>query len=304
MCARCSMAVWILAAITILPSVAGAEPMPAVVTEVVEGDLLRIEYGGVTNEIRLYGVDCPEVGQPFSEEAKQFVIKKALKQEVTVDVLATDNLDKSVATVRLPDGTNLNQALIAAGLAWCDRENAANDRTLNNLNAKAITEQVGLWKDAVALSPRDYRESHALPQFTYTTAPKPRTEPEPAAKEEPKSISAKGNEVYKGGFSVDASTIQFDQNIDISAMLMQHTPTIATDANGSPLGLTAPGIASIPYAAQLGFQDGDIVTAVNGESIRDLGQLLGLMDRFKNAKSLNINILRGGQPTTVTISLP
>lgn len=303
MCARSSKVAWLLSAGAILLSAAGAEPIPAVVTAVAAGDLLSVEYNGNTTEIRLYGVDCPEAGQPFSDEAKQFVTKKAFKQEVTVDVLTTDNLGKSVATVRLPDGTDLSQALVAAGLAWCDRENAANDRTLNNLNAKAITEQAGLWKDAVALSPRDYRESHGMPQFTYSVAPKPRALPEPAP-EEPKSISAKGNEVYKGGFSIDASTIQFDQNVDVSSLLMQHTPTIATDANGNPLGLTAPGISSIPYAGQLGFQDGDIVTAVNGEPIRDLSQLLSLVDRFKNAKSLNINVLRGGRPTTVTISLP
>jgi hypothetical protein len=35
-----------------------------------------------------------------------------------------------------------------------------------------------------------------------------------------------------------------------------------------------------------------------------MGQLYGMYDKFKNAKSLNVSVIRNGRPSNITINLP
>jgi len=286
------------------------ERITAAVTAVPEGGVLIVKHDGKAKDLRLYGLDCPESGQPHAEEARQFVSERVLTKEVALDILTTDNQGKAVATVFQANGVNLNHALVRAGLAWWDREHAPKDRELRRRNAKAIEEGVGLWSETVPLAPWDYRQSHGLPQFDYSIEAPPASESQPeraqAENEQPRSISAKGNAVYRSNFTVDAGAIAFDNAIDPGQFLMRHKPSLATDANGNVLGLAVANIAGIEGATALGFRDGDIVAAVNGTPITSEAQVLGLIRQFGNAKQrqIRVDVLRGGQPATITINVP
>lgn len=54
---------------------------------------------------------------------------------------------------------------------------------------------------------------------------------------------------------------------------------------------------------QLGLRAGDIVTAVNGQALDSPQAAMGLMNELQDAQQVELTIRRGGQQTTVTLSL-
>ncbi len=281
------------------------------VIEVLEGDSFVAQTTGdnsQTMKIRIYGVDSPEEGQNFYTEAKQFLKEKIGDKEVDIEILTTDNLDYRVCNVLTEDGENISEILIKEGYAWWDDENAKDALTLKKLCAEAIREKKGLWADTSPLSPRDYRKSKGLTQISYKTEKK--VEEKKESEKEKTVLKAKGNEVYTGTFSstvpvIDASKINFnDTKIDPQQLLMKHTPTVARDETGKPIGLAVPNINQIPYANAFGFQDGDIISSVNGYPITDFSQALPLYEKLKGVKELNVQIIRGGKPINIPIRLP
>ena len=87
-------------------------------------------------------------------------------------------------------------------------------------------------------------------------------------------------------------------------LLVQHMPSIAKDASGKPIGMAIPNISTIPYAPQLGFKDGDIISNVNGLPVQDPAQIMQMAPQFKDVKQFSVQVLRNGQPVTLTINVP
>jgi len=280
------------------------ESLTATVTEVVSPDRLRVDAQGVVRDIRLYGVDCPEEGQPHHTEALAYVKEKALNKEVTVEILTQDSLGIDVARVILPGYVNLNHSLLSKGLGWWDEPNTPEDGVLKRYSATALVEEIGLWADAAPLAPWDYRKSHDGEEYTYSLAKEEAAAPEESADDETPMLSASGKGRYvekENHFS--AQNLNIDPaSLDINNLLVKHQPRMATDANGNTLGLTANAIHEIPGAAQLGFQEGDIISGLNGESITNIAQVYGLVEKNRNAKQFQVNVVRGGRPITLTIT--
>ncbi len=285
------------------------------VQEVIEGDLLVVKFEGSDEpeKIRIYGIDAPEEGQNFYNESKKFLGDAINGKDVRLDILAEDNQGFKVAKVYVSDGEeSIGKIIVKEGYAWWDEENAKEEAELKKLCAEAIREKKGLWSDSSPLAPWDYRKSKGLPEVKYTVEAKSKKQEVKEEKsEEGKVLKAKGNEVYKGTYSssgqpyIDVSKIQFDtKNIDPNQLLMNHMPTVATDSAGNPIGLAVPNISQIPYATMLGFQDGDIITSVNGIPIRDFSQIMPLYEQLKGVKELSVQVLRGGQPITLYFRLP
>lgn len=297
----CSVALLLTAATNAFAS----EPYTVTVVSVENGDVLMVNHEGKAESIRIYGVDCPEPGQGFAAEAQKQVTEKVAGKSVRVEPLIQDNQGKTVAHVILEGESSLGESLIATGLAWWDKPNTPEDRKLRGLNAKAIIARVGLWSGPAPLSPWDYRRSHGLPEVVYTLTPpeKPQEDTPPAEAPVP-TLKAKGNASASAPPSVPVPGLNLGVNQDYGQLMMRHQPRLARGANGEVLGMTASNVAAIPFATQLGFQEGDIATAVNGVPLRNPAEILGLIDRFKNTKTFKVDIIRGGNPTTITIDAP
>src|ERR1039457_5159461 len=95
-----------------------AEDFAGKVVSITDGDTIRVMHNGVSERIRLWGIDCPESKQAFGTRAKQFTGDLAFGQTVTVKVRDIDRYKRTVAEIILPDGRNLNRELVRAGLAW------------------------------------------------------------------------------------------------------------------------------------------------------------------------------------------
>lgn len=69
-------------------------------------------------KVRLYGIDCPEKGQNFSEKAKQYSSSCIFGKEITVIEKDIDRYGRIVGIAMVNDTISLNELLLANGFAW------------------------------------------------------------------------------------------------------------------------------------------------------------------------------------------
>ena len=89
------------------------------IVRIVDGDTLTIlDSTNQQIKIRLYGIDCPEHGQDFSNVAKRFTSDLCFSQIAKVEVRDIDRNGRTVGIVWVHDSINVNLELLKAGLAW------------------------------------------------------------------------------------------------------------------------------------------------------------------------------------------
>jgi endonuclease YncB( thermonuclease family) len=154
----------LLALVVAIPSVLYAETFSGQVVGVIDGDTIDVLHNGQAERIRLNGIDCPEKGQPFGKKAKQFTSSLVFGKQVMVKTLRRDIHGRMVADVPFPDGTNLSQELVKAGLAWWYKQYARHDETLAQLEGEAREAKRGLWSDPNPIPPWEVR--HPKPRST------------------------------------------------------------------------------------------------------------------------------------------
>jgi micrococcal nuclease len=134
--------------------------------QIIQGKVIGIHDGdsitllldnNVQLKVRLEGIDCPEKKQDFGTKAKQFTSDLAFSKTVTVHKTGEDRFGRTLGYVILPDNTNLNEALLKAGLAWHFIK--YNDSPgLSQLEAEARSQRVGLWQMHNPIAPWDFRK--------------------------------------------------------------------------------------------------------------------------------------------------
>ena len=99
-----------------LPAETSTNVSPISVTEVSDGDTFKLSDG---KTFRLYGVNAPEVKEPYFEEAKAFTENLVLGKEISFEQETNYKVDKfgrELGYVFI-DGVNLNIELVKNGLA-------------------------------------------------------------------------------------------------------------------------------------------------------------------------------------------
>ncbi|MCJ8336686.1 MAG: thermonuclease family protein, partial [Epibacterium sp.] len=80
---------------------------------VVDGDTVKIEK----TQIRLFGVDAPELEHPFGKKAKWALHGLCKGQTIRAEVIEEDAYGRTVAKCTLPDGRDLSAEMVKQGLA-------------------------------------------------------------------------------------------------------------------------------------------------------------------------------------------
>jgi endonuclease YncB( thermonuclease family) len=149
--------------LTFFPVSALAAPsFPARVVSIQDGDTITVLTEDKRQvRIRLYGIDCPEKGQPYGNRARQATAEAVHGKDVDVRQIDTDRYGRTVAMVSVQGGDTLNAMLVRAGLAWvyekfCTRADPC-DR-LRELERAARARKAGLWKDGSAVEPWVWRK--------------------------------------------------------------------------------------------------------------------------------------------------
>lgn len=145
----------IFAAISLLPC--ASQAWTAKVLDVADGDIISVLHNGRTEAVRLYGIDCPEPGQPFCYEARRFTVKVADGRTVHVSPTGTDSEGRTLAWV-YAGWLNLNLELVKNGFAWHD-ERYSPDSEFEEAELGARRTRAGLWKDVSPVPPWDFRQT-------------------------------------------------------------------------------------------------------------------------------------------------
>ena len=128
------------------------------VIAVKDGDTMDLFRNGQTIKVRLYGVDSPEKTQAYGQKAKDFASQLAFGKQVKLIEHNKDRYGRTVGTIILPDGRNLNEELVKNGFAWHYKE-YSKDKNLENLEADARRYKRGLWQDPNPTPPWDFRKN-------------------------------------------------------------------------------------------------------------------------------------------------
>ncbi len=130
------------------------------VVGIADGDTITVLKSKTLKDvkIRLYGIDTPEKGQPFSRRAKQFASKMVYGKVVEVKGMATDRHGITVAMI-YADKTLLNEELVKAGLAWVYWKHCHHPicESWKNFQLAAKFDKRGLWADADRIPPWEFR---------------------------------------------------------------------------------------------------------------------------------------------------
>lgn len=128
------------------------------VVGVTDGDTITVLVDRQPVKVRLDGIDCPEKLQAFGTKAKQLTSDLAFGKQVTIKVVGKDRYKRVIGIVGLPDGKNLNQEIVAAGLAWWYRKYAPKNRALEDLEKAARIARRGLWAEPNPVPPWAWRK--------------------------------------------------------------------------------------------------------------------------------------------------
>ena len=155
----------ILIAVYAYPTWATAKFRPisewqGVVTHVADGDTLfvRPASGGQPVKIRIDGMDAPEICQAYGQASRLALHNRVMGQPVKVDTRRHDNYGRVLARISLQQA-DVGEWMVRQGHAWSYRfRRDAGPYAVEEAQAK--TAQRGLFADAQALQPRDFRKRH------------------------------------------------------------------------------------------------------------------------------------------------
>jgi micrococcal nuclease len=131
----------------------GAFTQRGVVTEVVDGDTVRVRLlNGTSERVRLIGIDAAERGACFAAQAtaraRQLVLSKpvVLRGDATQDT--RDRYGRLLAYVWIPGGRDLGYQLVAGGFAkvYVYRDAFQRLAAYRNAENKARSAPAGAWK--------------------------------------------------------------------------------------------------------------------------------------------------------------
>lgn len=153
-------------ALVVVPGLAWAD-FDGRVVRVSDGDTVNVlrEHADGSKEqvrVRLASIDAPERRQAFGTRSRQLLAELVFDRTVRVEEQGRDRYGRVIGVLHV-DGSNANQAMVRAGLAWAYRQ-YLNDSTMVRLETGAKRARRGLWADADAMAPWEFRRAETARQ--------------------------------------------------------------------------------------------------------------------------------------------
>lgn len=121
-----------------------SETISARVSYVYDGDTVTLTSEKTKTKIRLYGIDAPEIAQPYGKESRNHLRKKILYKNVEVKVNGKDRYKRTIGTIFL-DGENINLWMIKSGFAWHYKQ-YCKDKVFAIAERNAKNKKIEMWK--------------------------------------------------------------------------------------------------------------------------------------------------------------
>ncbi len=138
-----------------------SEEIKGKVTSVIDGNTIEITLNsGEKYKVLLHGIDCPDLGQNFAENARTLLQKLLLNKNVTIVVRGKDRMGNRLGDIRVEGVPDPKRELIRTGLAWTTEQNDE----LESLKEHARVQGLGLWSDANPTPPWIFRRQQSMLQ--------------------------------------------------------------------------------------------------------------------------------------------
>ena len=143
-----------------LPVAAHARSFNGVVSHVTDGDSLwvRPASGATPVEVRLQGIDAPEICQAFGRQARDALASRVLHRRVVVSTRARDGFQRTLGQVTV-EGQDVGAWMVGGGYAW-SYHFKRNRGPYAAAEDRARSARLGLWRDGAPLEPRTFRKRH------------------------------------------------------------------------------------------------------------------------------------------------
>lgn len=143
------------------------------VVEVKSGDVITIYNLNRPVQIRLLGIDAPELDQAFGDVARKHLAYLVHDKSVLVDYTGIA-ADSSLTGRVLLNNADIGAQMVRDGAAWFDSRNqdrlSSNDREVYQLSQQAArSERRGLWKAENPIAPWEFVKAEALKKNPYAS---------------------------------------------------------------------------------------------------------------------------------------
>jgi endonuclease YncB( thermonuclease family) len=137
--------------------------MTGKVVQVFDGDTLTLEEPKKKQlKLRLFGIDAPEIHQPFGKKAKEALADKVSGKTVRVEIMEMGRTGHAIGKVFF-DRRHINMEMVKEGFAW-DEVHFDKGREYVNAEIEAKSKGRGLWADAKAIPPWEFRRQNPDPE--------------------------------------------------------------------------------------------------------------------------------------------
>lgn len=119
-----------------------------------DGDTITILQNKQQIKVRLFGIDAPELKQPYGKKSKQFLANLIAGEVVEVEENGKDRYKRTIGTIYL-NGADINAQMVANGYAWAYRKFS---KKYAPQESKAKKQGLGLWRDKEPIPPWEWRK--------------------------------------------------------------------------------------------------------------------------------------------------
>lgn len=128
------------------------------VLDILDGDTFTGLYKNKRIRIRLYGIDAPELNQPYGLNSRQILSRLISNKIVELSHISKGKYGRTIAMVHY-DGLNVNAEMVRLGAAWVYDEycEASLRKTWNLYQYKAKRNRLGLWQFDNPVRPSTWR---------------------------------------------------------------------------------------------------------------------------------------------------
>lgn len=127
------------------------------VVSVGDGDGFVGELYGDKKEFRIWGIDAPEIGQPFGLQSRNQLRAMIQGRRVFCRLRGMDRYGRYVAEVISPHWPDVSLAMVEEGWAWWYSRQAPEWRAGKEAQAAARTARRGLWQQEAPTPPWTWR---------------------------------------------------------------------------------------------------------------------------------------------------
>ena len=124
------------------------------VVSIHDGDTITILQNKQQIKVRLFGIDAPELKQPYGKKSKQFLANLIAGKVVEVEENGKDRYKRTIGTIFLND-KDVNAQMVENGYAWAYRKFS---KKYTAQESKARKQGLGLWQEKEPTPPWEWRK--------------------------------------------------------------------------------------------------------------------------------------------------